>query len=194
MAEESKADRSELFLVKGSCHCGLVSYSARSRAPVPFLVCHCLADTKTNGVQNINIRAQADTLDVTGRDHLKTYAVDLYRITGNPEDKGKKSHHKRYFCAECGSYLWAFSSKWPTWVYPFANCVDVELPAAPEHIHIFTASKLPHVSIPAGCREFEAYPDESIEAWHKRHGLLYGATSESEEGSAAAAGATAPAE
>jgi hypothetical protein len=63
--------------------------------------------------------------------------------------------------------------RWPELVHPFASAIDTELPAPPERTHLMTASKAPWVEIQAGPNDktFDAYPDESIAAWHQRLGL-----------------------
>ena len=47
------------------------------------------------------------------------------------------------------------------------------LPAAPERVHIMLDFKAPWVQVPTGPGEvhFARYPDDSLDDWHKRHGL-----------------------
>mmetsp|Transcript_28350 Transcript_28350/g.58566 ORF Transcript_28350/g.58566 Transcript_28350/m.58566 type:complete len:124 (-) Transcript_28350:95-466(-) len=117
-------------------------------------------------------------MEVTGREHVSVYAADRFQVTGKEEDRGKKSHHERNFCKHCACYLWAFSSRWPRWVYPFANSLDVELPVPPSRNHFWMSSKVAHMPVDKAhepeCRHFDGYPDSGIADWHKKHGLTYG--------------------
>lgn len=47
---------------------------------------------------------------------------------------------------------------------------------SPERFHIMLDYAAPRVEIPEGANEkhFPRYPDESLEDWHRRHGLLDG--------------------
>ncbi|CAF0848708.1 unnamed protein product, partial [Didymodactylos carnosus] len=80
--------------------------------PYPFLICHCLTDTKTAGVYNCNIMDEKSTFKIQqGKEYVKVYQV---KLTNTEKDKGGKdenvlSKHQRYFCSECGSYLWAYN-------------------------------------------------------------------------------------
>jgi len=74
----------------------------------------------------------------------------------------------------CGSHLFVLSPSWSDWVYPAASAIDTELPNPPEMFHINLAQKPSWISVPEGPpshAHFDAVPEESIEDWHKRHGL-----------------------
>ena len=51
---------------------------------------------------------------------------------------------------------------------------DTPLPKPPERVHIMEGSAAPWVDIPRGANDvhFDEYPEESIAAWHLRHGLV----------------------
>jgi len=58
-------------------------------------------------------------------------------------------------------------------VYPYASAVHTPLPVPSEQVHIMLDFKAPWVEVPTGenHQHFKRYPDESIEDWHRRHGL-----------------------
>lgn len=58
-------------------------------------------------------------------------------------------------------------------VRSLAGFIDTSLPEPPETLHIMLRYKPGWVEVPEGKdhRHFDEYPDESLEAWHRRHGL-----------------------
>ena len=166
--------------LEGGCHCGKVRFSVESFAPVPFLRCYCSICRKTagSGGYGINLSGQFESLRVSGGENVQTYRVEK-RATEHGADAsdGELSAVKRAFCGACGTALWAYSPDWPELVHPFAGVVDTPLPVPPEHVHIMLDHKVPWVEVPSGPghRHFARYPEESLEAWHRRHGLWEGA-------------------
>ena len=67
--------------------------------------------------------------------------------------------------------LWNFNPRHADWIYPFASAVDTPLPATPESRHIMIKHKAPWVEVSDDERQFDQYPDESIEDWHRKRGL-----------------------
>jgi hypothetical protein len=63
---------------------------------------------------------------------------------------------------------------WPDLVHPFASAIDSKLPPAPEQVHMMLGSKANWVRVDAkrGEARFDAYPEQSLEDWHRDHGLL----------------------
>ncbi|GIT54146.1 MAG: hypothetical protein Ct9H300mP16_13060 [Pseudomonadota bacterium] len=61
--------------IAGSCHCQAVKYSVESDGPYPYQKCYCTICRKTSGGEgySINLSADADTLQVEGKQHLQTY-------------------------------------------------------------------------------------------------------------------------
>ncbi len=159
--------------LEGACHCRAVTFSCRSAAPYPYQRCYCSICRKTAGAGGyaINIMAAADSLRVTGKRHLKVYRARL----GDRADADAhgRSPGQRHFCGECGSPLWLFDPRWPELVHPFASAIDTPLPVPPERVHMMLDFA------PAWCEpdlrpqdaRFGGYPEESIEEWHRRHGL-----------------------
>ncbi len=121
----------------------------------------------------INLLAKADGLQVEGHEYVKTYRASIRR---EKDPAPRPSGHARHFCGECGTHLWARHDRWPDLIHPVASSVDTPLPAAPTHTHIFLRSKPEWVPLDAAAEDatFEVYPEESLEDWHRRHGLYEG--------------------
>jgi hypothetical protein len=151
----------------GSCYCRAVRFSVEAYAPVPFMRCYCSICRKTagGGGYAINLGAKAATLKVTGKRHIGLFHAVI---------DGVESEGERRFCRKCGSALWVWNPSWPELVHPFASAIDTPLPAPPSSVHILLDSKAGWVKPAIGRRDesFDGYPDESLEAWHRRHKLL----------------------
>ncbi|MBT3359753.1 MAG: GFA family protein [Rhodospirillales bacterium] len=146
------------MILKGSCHCGAVHFCLESPHPYPFNHCYCSICRKTQGGGGfaINLSGDADTLEVEGKNN-----ITIYQAT---------SPAQRHFCHVCGSGLWVWDSRWPELVHPFASAIDTDLPTPPERTHLMLSSKASWVPVHADAADktFDAYPDESIAAWHER--------------------------
>ncbi|MGH2509418.1 MAG: GFA family protein, partial [Ktedonobacteraceae bacterium] len=60
--------------MKGSCACGNVTY--RCNDPVQVVNCHCTLCRSINGSAfSTYVVAKADTVEISGQNHLETYAV-----------------------------------------------------------------------------------------------------------------------
>lgn len=162
--------------LEASCHCGNVQFHVEAYAPVPFMHCYCSICRKTAGGGGcaINLGANADSLEVQGREH-----VGIYHARNRDDDDGdcRISSAERHFCTACGSALWLFDPKWPQFVHPHASAIDTALPHPPERVHMLLNSKANWVDVPASDHDthFDGFPKESLEDWHRRHGLLDGA-------------------
>ena len=152
--------------LEGSCHCGAVGFSVEAVAPVPFLRCYCSICRKTGGGGGyaINLGAQAASLEIRGVEHITVFHAEI---------DGERSPAERRFCSRCGSALWVWDPRWPELVHPFASAIDTPLPVAPEQVHMLLDSKPDWVRLDAAKSEarFDQYPEESLDAWHRRHGL-----------------------
>ncbi len=152
--------------LEGSCYCGAVGFSVEAAAPAPFLRCYCSICRKTGGGGSaINLGAQAATLEVRGAEHITMFQAVI---------DGARSPAERRFCSRCGSALWASDRRWPELVHPFASAIDTPLPKAPEQVHMMLEAKPDWVRLDAKKGEACAddYPDQSLDDWHRRHGLL----------------------
>ncbi len=155
------------MLLEGSCHCRKVCFSAHSREPYPYMYCYCSICRKTagGGGYSINISADAGSLEVTGKENLTVYQVDL---------GGEVSPAERNFCASCGSALWVWDPRWPDLLHPFASAIDSDLPEPPERCHIMLEFRPAWVPLADGKKNahFPGYPDQSIHDWHESRGLV----------------------
>jgi hypothetical protein len=137
-----------------------------SETPYPYQACYCSICRKTAGGGGyvINLGADADTLEVEGEEQLSVY-------TARAQDRGQS---ERNFCKFCGSFLWLFNPTWPELVHPYASAVDTPLPKPPERVRLMLNYAAPWCEIPKDGNElhFPEYPEESLEEWHQRHGLL----------------------
>jgi hypothetical protein len=160
------------MLLEGSCHCGRVRFSVRSRHPYPYNLCYCSICRKTAGGGGfaINLGGESASLAVAGREHVTVYRP---RVSDPETGEPAQSPMERHFCRHCGSALWVSDPRWPELVHPFASAVDTDLPVPPERTHLMLGSKAPWVEVHAGPRDrlFEVFPDESIADWHRRLGL-----------------------
>ncbi|VDC07590.1 unnamed protein product [Peniophora sp. CBMAI 1063] len=156
--------------LKGSCHCGAVSFSLQSSSPVPFALCLCSICRKVGGSGgSINLGGIADTLEVQGKENLSVYNAVLANRCKKNE---KRATSERNFCKQCGTMLWLFSPEWPELIHPYASAIDTPLTPPEEMTVLMLDSKPDWVRLPEGKKKtFEHYPDESLEQWHKRHGL-----------------------
>ncbi|MFU8817453.1 MAG: GFA family protein [Pseudomonadales bacterium] len=153
--------------LEGSCHCGAVRFTVEAYAPAPYLRCYCSICRKTagGGGYAINLGAKAATLQVQGEQAISVFRARI---------DGEESPMERRFCKHCGSALWAFDPRWPALVHPFASAIDTPLPLPPQRVHMMLASRanwaVPEAS--AGDSLHDDYPPQSLEAWHREHGLL----------------------
>jgi hypothetical protein len=153
--------------VEGSCHCGAVRFSVVASSPVPYLRCYCSICRKTagGGGYAINLGAKAETLTIEGEDAITVFHARI---------EGEESPAERRFCSRCGSALWLWDPRWPELVHPFASAIDTPLPEPPESEHIMLGSKANWVPVDARPQDerFDEYPTQSLEDWHRAHGLL----------------------
>ncbi|MGH7822644.1 MAG: GFA family protein [Candidatus Binatia bacterium] len=156
------------MVLHGSCQCGKVRFRVQSDTPYPFMYCYCSICRKTaGGPFGCNLMGRRDTLQVTGRKHLRVYHAVI-------REKGKRavrSRGERWFCRECGSHLYALDDRWPEGVWPNAGVIDTPLPAAPENVHIMLRYKPAWVHVAGRGPRHPEYPDLSIAEWHAQHGL-----------------------
>ncbi len=164
------------MLLEGSCHCGAVRFRVESPEPYPYQACYCSICRKTagGGGYAINLGAAADTLKIEGAENLSVYRARLYD-RGGPEEV-PISEAERNFCRFCGSFLWLYDPRWPDLVHPFASAIDTPLPEPPERVRLMLNYAAPWCEIPENGNErhFPEYPEESLEEWHRRHGLYGG--------------------
>jgi len=153
--------------LKGSCHCGSVSFQLESPHPYPYNLCYCSICRKTagGGGYAINLSGNYSSLKVEGDEHVSIYHAII---------DGKPSLAERHFCKHCASALWVYDSRWPELVHPFASAIDTELPMPPQRTHLMLDSKAKWVKLEADSQDkcYAQYPVESIAQWHERLKLV----------------------
>ena len=131
--------------------------------------CYCSICVKTAGGGGycINTSADARSLRVQGRDHVRVYQAHIQR-----NGETVQSRHERHFCMLCGSHLWAFHPDWPELIHPVAGSLDSEHDPPSEHVHIMLGSKLSWAEVEGkpGDACFEEYPEKSIADFHDERG------------------------
>jgi hypothetical protein len=157
--------------LEGSCRCGGVRFTVDSHAPHPYQLCYCSICRKTagGGGYAINLSAAADTLKVEGSEAIGVYRAEIADEKGHCET----STGERNFCTRCATALWLYDPTWPDLLHPFASAVDTPLPVPPARTHLMLRYKAPWVEPRIGPDDlaFDLYPEESIEDWHRRHGV-----------------------
>lgn len=158
--------------IRGSCRCGAVHFNCDSHTPVPYQRCYCSICRKTagGGGYAINLGADARTLKVSDPDKaIRVYRAEIRQADGLCE----LSTGERSFCSVCATALWLFSPEWPDLVHPFASAIDSDLPPAPSTVHMMLKFKPTWVELQLGegDLQFDEYPRESLEDWHKGEGL-----------------------
>ncbi len=160
--------------LRGSCYCGAVRFRVDSPTPYPYQACYCSICRKTagGGGYAINLGAKAHSLEVEGEEDVTVFRAKMR----DPDDPGREeiSPARRHFCGRCGSALWLYDPRWPELIHPFASAIDTPLPKPPEKVRIMLDFAAPWCEMPEegdGERHFRRYPDESIDEWHRRHGL-----------------------
>ena len=157
--------------LEGSCKCGAVGFSVESHAPYPYQLCYCSICRKTAGGGGfaINLHADATTLKIKGEKAIGVFRAELPDAEGHLH----RSSAERNFCSRCGSALWLYDPNWPELVHPFASAVDSELPVPPARTHLMLGSRASWVEPAIGPDDlaFDEYPEQSIEDWHRAHGL-----------------------
>jgi len=144
-----------------------VRFSVESREPVPFMRCYCSICRKTAGTGGfaINLGADHATLKVDGIENVSVYRATM--------QDGQPSSGHRHFCKLCGTALWLWDPTWPELVHPHAGAIDTPLPVPPSVTHMMLSSKPDWVEahVKPGDEPFDAYPQESLAQWHRRHGV-----------------------
>lgn len=154
--------------LKGSCHCGKVSFTVNSVNFYPYQLCYCSICRKTQGGGGyaINLGADAHSLRIKGKKYISVYKAKV----SNPDERTYQSSGERNFCMVCSSGLWLYDPEWPELVHPFASAIDSDLPVTPHKTHLMVEFKASWVKLDKkkGDKVFQRYPKESIAEWHDR--------------------------
>jgi hypothetical protein len=154
--------------LEGSCHCQAVRFSVEAASPAPYMRCYCSICRKLagGGGYAINLGADHRTLKIEGVEAIRVYET-------SPDASTPDAVCGRRFCGQCGTALWHYDPRWPDFVHPFASAIDTDLPEPPSSVHILQNSKANWVKVEAGPEDsvHDAYPPESLTAWHERNGF-----------------------
>ena len=156
---------------EGSCHCQRVRFRLESAHPYPFNLCYCSICRKTagSGGFGINLGGVAESLSVSGGEHIRVYRAGIVDASGAVVE----SPAERRFCQHCGSALWVWDPRWPELIHPSASAIDTPLPTPPERVHLMLDSRAEWVTPAIGPhdQQYAEYPAESIADWHQRRDL-----------------------
>lgn len=106
-----------------------------------------------------------------GRWPNKGRKYNAIKDRGTPNEA--KCSSERNFCSNCSTMLWLWDHHWPELIHPFASAIDTDLPVPDEMVCVLANSKPAWVRWPEGKKSVhDVYGDDSIEGWHKKHGLF----------------------
>jgi hypothetical protein len=150
----------------GGCACGAVRYRLASR-PIWVHCCHCTdCQRETGSGFAVNALIEADRVELTAGRPAPI-------LTPSASGRGQTI----WRCAACQVALWSNYGGNGAIHFVRAGTLDRPERITPD-IHIYTASKLPWLAIPAGARavpRFYDYEDTwPAEAWERRQVALAG--------------------
>jgi hypothetical protein len=133
--------------LEGGCACGAVRYRLES-APMFVHCCHCRdCQRQTGSAFVLNALIEADRVALLAGEP---------EPVGVPTDSGQP--HIIHRCPSCRTAVW--SQYGGRTALCFVRIGTLDEPASlPPDVHIYTRSKLPWVTLPAGVPAFEAYYD-----------------------------------
>jgi hypothetical protein len=131
----------------GGCACGAVRYRLKSE-PMFVHCCHCRdCQRQTGSAFVLNALIETDRIEVEAG---TPQPVALPTESGRPHDV--------YRCPACLTALWSDYGRRPRLRFVRVGTLDDAASLAPD-VHIFTRSKLPWITLPAGQPAFEVYYD-----------------------------------
>ena len=132
---------------EGGCACGAVRYRLDA-APMFVNCCHCQECQRLTGSAFvINALIETDRIVPLAGTPVP---VPVPTASGRPHDV--------YRCAACQTALWSDYGRRPALRFVRVGTLD-EPAALPPAAHIFTRSKLPWVTLPAGVPAFAVFYD-----------------------------------
>ena len=133
--------------LEGGCACGAVRYRLAS-APMFVNCCHCRdCQRQTGSAFVLNALIEADCV---------TLLAETPESVPVPTDSGRP--HDVYRCPKCRTAVWSDYGRRGVMLFVRVGTLD-DASALPPDAHIFTRSKLPWVTLPAGVPAFEVYYD-----------------------------------
>jgi hypothetical protein len=133
--------------LEGGCACGAVRYRMMT-APMFVHCCHCLdCQRQTGSAFVLNALVEAARVELLAGQPVRSEM---------PTDSGRP--HGIYRCAACGTAVWSEYGGRATLRFVRVGTLDAPAALAPD-VHIYTRSKQPWITLPAGVPAFEAYYD-----------------------------------
>ena len=133
--------------LEGGCACGKLRYRLAS-GPMFVHCCHCRdCQRQTGSAFVLNALIETDRVEFLSGE---TQAIEV------PTDSGRP--HAVCRCAACKVAVWSHYGGVQKLSFVRVGALD-EPSSLPPDVHIFTRSKLPWVTLPAGVPAFEAYYD-----------------------------------
>jgi hypothetical protein len=133
-------------VITGGCNCGFIRYTL-AEPPLAVVACHCTSCRRQSGAAySVNLVVRASTMTVEG---------ELGRWIDPDTESGEPL--AREFCRACGSPIRSAPSSPPKMLAVKAGTLDQPDDFAPS-MHIWTASKLPWVTIGDGLPQFARGP------------------------------------
>jgi hypothetical protein len=130
---------------EGGCSCGAIRYRLASR-PMFVHCCHCRdCQRQTGSAFVLNALIETDRIALLAGEPMPV-AV--------PTDSGRP--HDIYRCPNCQIAVWSDYGRRAALRFVRVGTLD-EPAEMPPDIHIYTRSKLPWVTLPAGVPAFEEY-------------------------------------
>jgi hypothetical protein len=133
----------------GGCSCGAVRYRLLS-APMFVHCCHCRnCQRQTGSAFVLNALIETARVSTLSGD---THALPMQTDSGRP--------HHVHRCSKCETAVWSVYGGAEQLRFVRVGTLDDPTALAPD-VHIYTRSKQPWVTLPAGVPAFEAYYDSS---------------------------------
>jgi hypothetical protein len=133
---------------EGGCGCGAVRYRLTSE-PLVVHCCHCLnCQRQTGSAFVVNVLIEADRVEL---------------LAGEPEPwdvpRGTSSKQRIWRCPGCQVAVY---SRYTSAKLRFVRAGTLDEPASVEpDVHIYTRSKVPWLTLPAGVPAFRSYYDRA---------------------------------
>ncbi|KAJ5562120.1 Glutathione-dependent formaldehyde-activating enzyme/centromere protein V [Penicillium sp. DV-2018c] len=151
-----------LNILKGK---DLIKYEPHSAHPLPQDSRRAYCSINPTRYSATSMSLPCTVIDIVSR----KYSAIKNRGTADEE----VCSSERNFCSNCSTMLWLWDHHWPELIHPFASAIDTELPVPDEMVCIMEGSKPAWARWPEGKKSVhESYGADSLEQWHKRHGLF----------------------
>ena len=128
--------------ITAECSCGEIQFKSTEK-PVIQLCCHCTDCREATNIDYATIAFfNSSASSVSGMLSVQNFTSELGNQT------------VREFCSRCGSVMFDKSEGFPALIGVMTQRISEPFEVKPSH-HVWVKSKLPHVSIPLGVKQFE---------------------------------------